>query len=199
VKRYAQRGFSLLELLVALFVVVIITSLASLGVNSGGSDIELDARVRSLADISGYAVDEAQMRGVSMGLLVEQKNDGADDYFEYGWWENSAEGWRRPAVDEDIYGDQRFPPGLEVELELEDLPVATGAVDSIEAAEEGETIQPQVMFYASGEVTPGALNILSIETGDLLWRVEWDLLGRFVLKRKGEESEEDVDEDRFTR
>ncbi|MFT6051832.1 MAG: hypothetical protein ACI9B9_001475, partial [Halioglobus sp.] len=29
--------------------------------------------------------------------------------------------------------------------------------------------------------------------------VEWDLLGRFVLKRKGEESEEDVDEDRFTR
>lgn len=198
-KRYAQRGFSLLELLVALFVVVIITSLASLGVNSGGSDIELDARVRSLADISGYAVDEAQMRGVSMGLLVEQKNDGADDYFEYGWWENSAEGWRRPAVDEDIYGDQRFPPGLEVELELEDLPVATGAVDSIEAAEEGETIQPQVMFYASGEVTPGALNILSIETGDLLWRVEWDLLGRFVLKRKGEESEEDVDEDRFTR
>lgn len=198
-KRYSQTGFSLLELLVALFVVVIITSLASLGVNSGGSEIELDARVRSLADISGYAVDEAQMRGVSMGLLVEQKNDGADDYFEYGWWENSAEGWRRPAVDEDIYGDQRFPPGLEVELELEDLPVATGAVDSIEAAEEGETIQPQVMFYASGEVTPGALNIRSIETGDLLWRVEWDLLGRFVLKRKGEESEEDVDEDRFTR
>lgn len=198
-KRYSQTGFSLLELLVALFVVVIITSLASLGMNSGGSEIELDARVRSLADISGYAVDEAQMRGVSMGLLVEQKNDGADDYFEYGWWENNAEGWRRPAVDEDIYGDQRFPAGLEVDLELEDLPVVTGAVDSIEGAEEGETIQPQVVFYASGEVTPGALNIRSIETGDLLWRVEWDLLGRFVLKRKGEESEEDVDEDRFTR
>ena len=198
-KRSLQTGFSLLELLVALFVVVIITSLASLGLNSGGQDIELEARIRSLADISGYAVDEAQMRGVTMGLLLEQKNDNTGDYFEYGWWENRPEGWRRPAVDEDIYGDQRLPSGLEVELELEDLPVATGAVDSLEAAEDGETIQPQVVFYASGEVTPGALSIRDRETGDLLWRVEWDLLGRFSLLREGEESEEDVDEDQFTR
>ena len=198
-KNDAQRGFSLLELLVALFVVVIITSLASLGVNSGGQDIELEARIRSLADISSYAADEAQMRGVSMGLLVEQKEAAGEVFFEFGWWENMPQGWRRPAVDEDIFGDQRFPDGLEVELELEDFPIATGEVDSLEAAEEGETIQPQIIFYASGEVTPGALNIRSAETADLLWRVEWDLLGRFTLKRRGEESQEDVDEDRFTR
>ena len=64
-KAKQQGGFSLLELLVALFVVVIITSLVTLSVNSGGEDIELDATVKSLADVSSYALDEAQLRGVN--------------------------------------------------------------------------------------------------------------------------------------
>ena len=43
--------FSLLELLVALFVVVIIPSLVTLAVNSGSADVEVEARAKSLVDI----------------------------------------------------------------------------------------------------------------------------------------------------
>ena len=66
VRRYRAGGFSLLELLVALFVVMVITSLVTVNVNSGGQEIQLEAKVRSLANISSYALDEAQMNGTDM-------------------------------------------------------------------------------------------------------------------------------------
>ena len=43
-----QAGFSLLELLVTLIVIVLVTSLVSLTVSSGGQDIKLQAQVRIL-------------------------------------------------------------------------------------------------------------------------------------------------------
>ena len=62
-----QRGFSLLELLVALFVVVLITSMVSLSVTSGGPDVRMEAMVRNLVDVAEYALDEAQMTGQDYG------------------------------------------------------------------------------------------------------------------------------------
>ena len=42
------------------------------------------------------------------------------------------------------------------------------------------------MFYASGETTVGAIDVRRRDSGELLWRVEWDLLGRFEVLRRGE-------------
>ena len=63
-----QHGFSLLELLVVLFVVVIITSLVTLTVNTGTRDRVLDTEVRNLADVAAYAIDEAQPLLTSTGM-----------------------------------------------------------------------------------------------------------------------------------
>lgn len=204
-KRSRQSGFSLLELLVALFVVVIITSLVTLTVNSGGQDIELEAKVRSLADISGYALDEAQMRGVDMGLLIERIDEADGIAYAYSWRERTPQGWQRPVVDADIFDEQRFPVGLELILELEDthvevLSAKERALDNL--AGENSTAQtnvtdevvPQVILYSSGEVTVGSIALRRATTGELLWRVEWDLLGRFTLMRRGELPVDDADE-----
>ena len=79
---YRQAGFSLLELLVALFVVVLVTSLVSLNIGSGGRDIELEAQVRELADNAAYALDEAQLLGVDYGLLLEQRQARIEAYLQ---------------------------------------------------------------------------------------------------------------------
>ncbi len=197
-KPQMHRGFSLLELLVALFVVVIITSLVSLAVNSGGQEIQLEAKVRSLADISSYALDEAQMRGVDMGLLIERIDEAGDERYRYSWRERMPEGWRRPVVDAEIFGDQQFPVGVELALELEDIPLTEFAVADLadESSEADQNIPqstPQILFYSSGEVSAGAIDIRQLETGDLLWRIEWDLLGRFTLLRRGEATADDFD------
>ncbi len=196
-----QYGFSLLELLIALFVVVLITTMASLTVNSGGQDIRLEAMVRSLADVGSYALDEAQMTGVDYGLLIEEEQAAGETSYSVRWLERyidvqrRVEEWREPASGKDVFTRQQLPPGIELELELEDAPVVELSLDEDDNQKKGEKISPQVIFYASGEATVGAINVRQVDQDDLLWRVEWDLLGRFDVLRRGEpETEDDEDE-----
>lgn len=180
-----QGGFSLLELLVVLFVVVLITSMVSFSVTSGGSDVRLEAMVRNLADVAEYALDEAQMAGQDYGLLLEEAFEEGEVRFSYSWRERDLEGWNDPAQQQELFEKQWLPPGIELELELESSPVTELSLEDAE-----EEAQPQVVFYSSGETTVGAIDVRRREDGDLLWRIEWDLLGRFQLLRRGEAAEE---------
>lgn len=180
-----QAGFSLLELLVTLIVVVLVTSLVTLTLNSGGRDIELEAQARNLAEVAAYALDEAQLQGRDFGLLLQQSLVEGDRVYGYGWRERLVEGWREPLSGKEVFAGQRLPPGIELRLELEDAPIA-----EIPAAGAGEEAPPQVVFYASGETTAGSLELRAADSGELLWRLQWDLLGRFEVLRRGQVEEE---------
>ena len=180
-----QPGFSLLELLVTLFVVVLITSMVTLNMTSGGYDIRLEAKVRNLADVASYALDEAQMLGRDYGLLLQQLDVDGKVVYSYSWRERFPEGWRQPDSGKDVFAEQQLPPEVELLLELEDVPVAEISLGGGE-----EEAAPQVVLYASGETTAGAIEVRRRENSELLWRVEWDLLGRFELLRRGEVEEE---------
>ena len=64
------------------------------------------------------------------------------------------------------------------------------AIGESSPREDEEAATPQVIFYSSGETTSGAIDVRRRSSGDLLWRLEWDLLGRFELLRRGEEEPE---------
>ena len=180
-----QRGFSLLELLVTLFVIVLVSSLVSLTMNSGGQEIQLEARVRNLADVAAYALDEAQFTGRDYGLLLQRDVIAGEVVYRYEWRERTGQGWRPPASGKDVFASQALPAGYELLLELEDSPFTESEL----AAGAEETPAPQVVFYASGETTAGTIDLRRQTDGELLWRVRWDLLGRFTLLPRGEEPE----------
>lgn len=182
VRHPRQRGFSLLELLVALFVVMIVTSLVTLNVNTGTQDMKLAADIRSLTNLSSYALDEAQMNGRDMGLFIERVDERADSFYRYSWLERVGQRWLTPERDLDLFVPREFPPEVELSLSLEDLPVPDFGVKT-------EIVVPQIVFYASGETTPGYLEFRSRSDGEILWLVEWDLLGRFELLLRGEPNE----------
>ena len=127
-----QAGFSLLEMLVTLIVIVLITSLVSLAVNSGGQEIQLEAKVRNLGEVGAYAVDEAQLIGRDYGLLLQQEVVERDTVYSYQWRERLPEGWRAPTTGKDVFAGQTLPPGIELELELEGAPVAELGLEGAE-------------------------------------------------------------------
>jgi general secretion pathway protein H len=186
-----QRGFSLLELLVALVVIVLVTSMVSLTFSSGAQDIQVEAQVRNLADVASYALDEAQITGVDYGLLIEEEQASGETSYSYRWLERHLEGWSDPASGKEVFARQQLPPGIALELELEDAPVVKLSPDDRKNGE--EMIVPQVVFYASGEATVGAINVRKLDHDELLWRIQWDLVGRFDVLRRGvaDEKEEE--------
>ena len=180
-----QGGFSLLELLVTLIVVVLIASLVSLNVGSGGREIRLEAQLRDIASVAAYALDEAQMLGLDYGLLLHQEYAGGSLSYGYSWRERRPEGWREPRSGKDIFAPGMLPDDVELELELEGVPVAELSLE-----EGDEQAAPQVVLYASGEASAGAIDVRHRQSGELLWRLEWDLLGRFQLLHRGEPDED---------
>ncbi|MEM9256859.1 MAG: prepilin-type N-terminal cleavage/methylation domain-containing protein [Pseudomonadota bacterium] len=187
----AQRGFSLIELLVALIVVVLLTSLVSFSIGSGGADLRLESEVRNLQDVAAYALDEAQFTGSDFGLLLEEELERAGTVYSYAWRQRTTgpDGWAQPVSAPDVFEPRQFPLGIEVELELEEAAYQTLDNDADDEKREA----PQVVFYASGETTVGAINVRRTEDSELLWRIEWDLFGRFKLLPRGIAEEEDED------
>jgi type II secretion system protein H len=179
------RGFSLLELLVVLFVVVIITSLATLNVGSGNQDLRLEAQVREMQNIALFALDEAQLSGRDMGMLLFLDARGPETTFGYDWRERRPEGWRRPLAASDVFAEQTLPAAVDLSLLLENVPAA-----ELLPAPVAADAAPQVVFYASGEVVPGELELRQRDNGEILWRLQWDLLGRITLQRRGEVADE---------
>ena len=179
-----RAGFSLLELLLTLVIVGLIVSLAGLGVSSGSRSYEVDAAARQFADSAGYALDEAQLRGVDIGLFIGIENETSGPRYGYRWLQRAPSGWQLAAADTDVYGLQLLPEDVAVALEVEQGN-ALQPVEAMGAAGNAES-QPQVVFFSSGETTPGIMTWLDRHTGDILWELEWDLLGRFDLRRKGE-------------
>ncbi|HEY6130706.1 MAG TPA: prepilin-type N-terminal cleavage/methylation domain-containing protein [Halioglobus sp.] len=200
-----QRGFSLLELLVALIVIVLVTTLVNFTVSSGGEDVRLEALVRELADVASYALDEAQMTGVDYGLLLQEESVAGQGTYSYRWLERHLEGWGDPASGKEVFVQRQLPPGFTMDLELEDAPEMEFSLDDDknendkaqvrdnrgDEEDKDNALHPQVIFYASGETTPGALNVRRIDSGDLLWRIQWDLLGRIDVLLRGQVEEEE--------
>ncbi len=85
--------------------------------------------------------------------------------------------WARPGSGGELFEPLVFPAALAVELSLEGVPVV---LDRGAAANAADGV-PQVIFYASGEATPGSLSFRRAATGEFLWQLRWDLLGRIEV------------------
>jgi len=170
-------GFSLIEMLVVLFVIVLMTSLVTLNVNSGASDRVVQERLETLIAIAGYALDEAQFTGSDFGVLfVNTVNDRGEATMTAHWRQRLAQGWRLPQQSPEIFVAQEFPEDVRLRLMLDDVEVVPLSED---AASPLSGVTPQWLILASGETQAGELVIRRVEDDSMLWRLQWDPLGRF--------------------
>ncbi len=177
-------GFSLLELLLVLVIVGLIVTVTGLSVTSGGRSHALAGAVSGFARLAEYAMEEAQMGGFDLGLLLERDSPAAGVAgYRYQWLLRDGERWV-PVPRDELLGKARdFPEGLELELEVEEDIVE---IESRRARDGKRGPRPQVVFFGSGEATPGILRWADGDTGKLLWELEWDLVAELRLRGAGE-------------
>jgi prepilin-type N-terminal cleavage/methylation domain-containing protein len=175
------RGFSFIELLVAILVIVLLTGVVSLNVGRGGAELQLDGEVRYLANLLSFSGDEAELSAADHGLLIAFDSTARNTRYQGIWLRRFEQGWASPRAGTEVFVPFVFMAGTELLLNLEGQP-------SVEIPVYDPTLKtaPQIIMWAGGEVTPGSIEWLDDLTGELLYRLEWDLLGRMNLLPNGE-------------
>lgn len=174
-------GFSLIEIMVVLFVIVLLTSLVSLNLDAGGRERELRQSLDRLLAVAGFALDEAVATGSDYGVLfIIDSNSRGETVHRALWRQRRTAGWRAPVDELELYDAIEFPEGTELRLNLDSSEVALLAP---EAQDERTGREPQWLLTASGETQNGELMLIDEESDELVWRASWDALGRFEVFR----------------
>lgn len=172
-----DRGFSLIEMLVVLFVIVLMTSLVTLNVNFGSSDRLVQERLETLIAVAGFALDEAQFSGSDFGVLfVNSVNERGKSTVTAHWRQRLIQGWREPQQSSEIFDSLVFPASVRLQIMLDDVELVFAANDAVDPL---AGVLPQWLMFSSGETQTGELLIRDRDDDVLLWRLSWDALGRF--------------------
>lgn len=134
------RGMTLVEILVVMVIIALMAAAVTVAIGALGGDSEIDDEARRLTDVIALALEQAELEGRDYGLRLEPES-----YEVMGF--DGRRGWV-PAADDAWFRRHALPPGLSFALEAEGRRVL------LRRPERPESRLPQVVTYASGEVTP---------------------------------------------
>ena len=170
IMRQVHRGFTLIELLVAVVIVAIILSVTVLSVGLVGDDREVQTEARRLMSLLELSQDEAMMQGREFGIEFLRQG------YRFVEYDPVANLWVEQIEDE-TFRYRPMPEGVEIELWLEDRPVALEIEPVIlERPEEDDAededndrderqfgrdeYAPHLLIYSSGDMTAFELRLV---------------------------------------
>ena len=156
--RRQQAGFTLLELLIVVFIISLISAgFIKLSVGFGSATQLLENETKRLHRLLNLTAQEAILQGSGIGLLIEAD---AYHFVAYG-----QEDW--VTFDDDMLKRYQLPEDWHLELKQYDE-VVPPVVADLKKDETKEVKQPtpSIIFYATGEVTPFQLQIYAADYPD---------------------------------
>lgn len=180
-----ERGFTLIEILVAVTLIAIVLTVALLSINLVRDDRDLRNESERLVALLEAARDDAMFQGREFGLEAVR---GGYRFVEY---DPASEQWAEVPGD-DFLTSWTLPEGLELTLEIEDKQIVLAS----EPAEieydprpgaAPSRYAPHLLIFSSGEMTPFRMRITR-QSDRLFAVVEGDLLGRIEIVEAGDEN-----------
>lgn len=136
--RGAQRGFTLIEMLVVVVIVAVLVTALTLAVG-GTSNRQLDNTGERFQALLDQACHQAQLEGREIGVVIASGG--------YSFNQLDGDHWRAFGSDRELR-PRRWPAGLRIELNRDGEPLAL-------ATPKHE--RPQLVCFSSGELTPFSL------------------------------------------
>lgn len=168
-KRYA--GFTLIEIMVVVFVIGISVGVASLVVSRGGPEKELRKIAERFATLASFASERAILSNTPVGLLLEppawrkKLDENLQSAWRYRWQRIGRGGWE----DEPGLEAVELPPTVRLDV--------TVGGQLWEWQEAPKVKLPMAVFYPSGEVTMFAIEFRDERIPDFSQHVEVNAWG----------------------
>ena len=132
-------GFTLLEVMVVVFIMATLTSLVLLATGDGErGDRELRREAERLAVAMDLASEDAMLRTLELGLVINRQG------YRFVMLDNNE--WLDYGGGNRALRAHALPEGLDVVIEAEGF--------DVELTEDDDDTGPQVIFLSSGELTP---------------------------------------------
>jgi general secretion pathway protein H len=175
--RSAQRGFTLIEVLVVLVIMAAMAGLLVIGFRDNPEQ-RLRREADNLAGLLNAAADEAVMRGVELGLAID------DEGYRFVYFDTKKKQWLAAA--DKALAPHAFPDPVSVTITLDGEQLDEQMLERIRVLSErgdDEKLRPMVLLLSSGEVTPFTLT-LEYE-GEFRVIVSGDGLNPVVVAQRG--------------
>lgn len=140
------RGFTLIEILVVVVIIGLLAVGAVLAIGTTKRDDALETEAQRLQSLIGYVREHAELTTREFGLGCE------GDRYRFLAFDPRRGLWR-VAEAEDILRERTLPVGLRIRLRIEGREVL------LRPPKEKEPLQPQVMLFSNGDVTPFELTL----------------------------------------
>lgn len=149
------KGFTLIEILVVMFIVSIMTGIAVANMPTFVQSGELDTEARRLMTLLRMVREEAVLQVEEYGLRVSPQR------YEFLVYDDRRQAWS--VVTESPFQARGVPDDMELALAVEETSLSLSNPDDEEASQDAEV--PPVLLLSSGEATPFELT-LAMDSGD---------------------------------
>ncbi len=144
-------GFTLLELLVVVFIIGLVSGYAVLSIGWRDMDRPLEEEATKLKQLFTLAADEALVLGRPIGFFIQAHS--------YRFMIARRQSWS-PLQESSVFREQTLPQGWRLEYTSAETPVSPQSNSHQPQPEAG---QPTMVFLPSGELAPFELMLFSEE------------------------------------
>jgi len=171
---HQSSGFSLLELLVVVFIIGILATMMTLSIGITGGDRELEQEIERIKALIDLAAEEAVLQGQEIGIRFYENRY---EFSTETWYTRESEEttttvarWRLMTGD-DLFKPRDLGEDLRIELEIDGRQVIMEPFSEREQREERkreeedtdeddeDAYKPQVFILSSGDMTPFTVNL----------------------------------------